>query len=96
MFYLRFIPMKRAKYPARPGMSLERPKKYLSRFGQSRTDNARKVESGKAPYPVSIGAQGIALPDYVADDYLRHLMESEKPFNAEAYLKKIGGRVVAA
>lgn len=88
--------MKRAKYKPRKGMSLERPKQYLPRIGQSRTDNARKVEAGEAPYPVSIGAQGIALPDYVVDDYLRHLMESDEPFNAETYLKRIGGRVVTA
>ena len=88
--------MKKAKYPHRPGTSLLRPKKYLDQFAVSRSEYHRRVSVGEAPYPVQVGTKSIALPDYVADDYVRHLIESDDPFNAERYLKEIGGRVVVS
>ena len=86
--------MQYAKYPHRPGTSLVRPNKYLDQFAVSRSEYHRRVSVGEAPYPVQVGPKSIALPDYVADDYVRHLIESDEPFDAELYLKVVGGRVV--
>ena len=88
--------MKKAKYPHRKGTHLLRPKTFLPQFGVSRSEYHRRTSVGEAPYPVQIGTKSVALPDYVADDYVRHLIESEEKFDAERYLKKVGGRVVNA
>jgi predicted DNA-binding transcriptional regulator AlpA len=88
--------MKKASYPFRPGTRLLRPKKYLDIFAVSRSEYHRRVGVGQAPYPVQVGTKSVALPNYVADDYVRHLIESDEPFDAERYIKQVGGRVINA
>jgi predicted DNA-binding transcriptional regulator AlpA len=86
--------MKKGMYPHRPGTCLIPTRKYLSMFGISRTEYFRRVGIDEAPPPVPIGTSSNALPDYVADDYVRHLMQADEKFNSVAYLEKIGGQFV--
>ena len=88
--------VKKAVYLHRPGTALLRPKSYLPRFGVSRAEYDRRIIEGEAPPPVQVGPKSIGLPDYVVEDYVQHLIESEEKFDAERYLKKVGGRVVNA
>jgi predicted DNA-binding transcriptional regulator AlpA len=83
--------MKKGMYPHRPGTRLIPTREYLSMFGISRTEYFRRVGIDEAPPPITLGNKSNALPDYAADDYVRHLMESDKKFNSAAYLEKIGG-----